>query len=447
MEIADLYAYFSTHPQITTDSRDCPAGSIFIALKGETFNGNAYAESALEKGCAIAVIDEKEYLREDDRYVLVESALQTLKDLARMHRRKYKIPVIGITGTNGKTTTKELITCVLQKKYNVLSTQGNFNNDVGVPKTLLRLQDEHEIAVVEMGASHPGDIKTLVETAEPTCGLITSVGRAHLQGFGSFEGVMRTKGELYDYLVAADRNNHREVIPIFINADNEYLMQMARDRKAESVIFYGQGDHIDISVKGEVTGCKPFLSFRWRIQNNFFGSNSEWYQTDTHLIGAYNIENMLAAITVGYHFGIKPDQINDALSNYIPQNNRSQLTETAHNKLIVDAYNANPTSMAAALDNFRRMEVEHKMAILGEMRELGDATEEEHRKVVDFLKKAHFDQVWLVGDAFSEYADEFRYFSTVGEVMEVLHQEPIKNHYILLKGSNSVGLYRLKDQL
>ena len=226
MELSELYSYFAAHPQITTDSRDCPAGSIFIALKGETFNGNAYAASALEKGCAIAVIDEKEYLTDDPRYVLVDSALQTLKDLARTYRRQFKIPVIGITGTNGKTTTKELIAAVLKEKYNVLYTQGNFNNDVGVQK-------EHEIAVVEMGASHPGDIKTLVETAEPTCGLITSVGRAHLQGFGSLEGVMKTKGELYDYLIEADHNNHHDIIPIFINADNEYLMQMARDRHAE----------------------------------------------------------------------------------------------------------------------------------------------------------------------------------------------------------------------
>ena len=357
MELSDLYSYFTAHPQITTDSRDCPAGSIFIALKGETFNGNAYAASALEKGCAIAVIDEKEYLTDDPRYVLVDSALQTLKDLARTYRRQFKIPVIGITGTNGKTTTKELIAAVLQEKYNVLYTQGNFNNDVGVPKTLLRLQKEHEIAVVEMGASHPGDIKTLVETAEPTCGLITSVGRAHLQGFGSLEGVMKTKGEMYDYLIAADHNNHHDIIPIFINADNEYLMQMARDRHAEEVIFYGLGDHLDISIKGEIIGCAPFLSFRWRIQNNFFGSNSEWFTVNTHLIGTYNIENLLAAITVGYHFGVTPDLINHALNNYIPQNNRSQLTETEHNKLIVDAYNANPTSMAAALDNFKRMEV------------------------------------------------------------------------------------------
>lgn len=447
MELSELYSYFAAHPQITTDSRDCPAGSIFIALKGETFNGNAYAASALEKGCAIAVIDEKEYLTDDPRYVLVDSALQTLKDLARTYRRQFKIPVIGITGTNGKTTTKELIAAVLKEKYNVLSTQGNFNNDVGVPKTLLRLQKEHEIAVVEMGASHPGDIKTLVETAEPTCGLITSVGRAHLQGFGSLEGVMKTKGELYDYLIEADHNNRHDIIPIFINADNEYLMQMARDRHAEEVIFYGLGTHPDISIQGEIIGCAPFLSFRWRLQNNFFGSNSDWYVVNTHLIGAYNIENLLAAITIGYHFGVMPENINHALNNYIPQNNRSQLTVTEHNKLIVDAYNANPTSMAAALENFQRMEVEHKMAILGEMRELGDATEEEHQKMIDQLKEAHFDTVWLVGEIFSKYDCEFRKFNNVEEVIETLQEQPVENHYILLKGSNSVGLYRLKDYL
>jgi len=447
MELTDLYNYFTAHPQITTDSRECSEGSIFIALKGESFNGNTYAASALEKGCAIAVIDDKNYLTDDPRYVLVEDALQTLKDLARDYRRQFKIPVIGITGTNGKTTTKELIAAILQEKYNVLYTQGNFNNDVGVPKTLLRLQKEHEIAVIEMGASHPGDIKTLVETTEPTCGLITSVGRAHLQGFGSFEGVKKTKGELYDYLVKSDHEHRHTIIPIFINADNEHLMQMARDRKAEEVIFYGQGDNVNISIRGEVIGCKPFLTFRWRIQNAFFGNFSDWYTVNTHLIGAYNIENLLAAITVGNHFGITPDRINHALNNYIPQNNRSQLTETAHNKLIVDAYNANPTSMAAALENFERMEVSNKMAILGDMRELGDVTEEEHQKVVNQLKEAHFDTVWLVGEAFSKIDCDFRKFNNVEEVIQALQEKPIDNHYILLKGSNGIQLYRLKEYL
>ncbi len=447
MEITDLYNYFSAHPQITTDSRDCPEGSIFVALRGETFNGNAYAASALEKGCAVAVIDEKEYLTDDPRYILVDNALQTLKDLSRTYRRQFNIPVIGITGTNGKTTTKELIAAVLQEKYNVLYTQGNYNNDVGVPKTLLQLRKEHEIAVVEMGASHPGDIKTLVETAEPTCGLITSVGRAHLQGFGSFEGVMKTKGEMYDYLVKKDHDNRHDIIPIFINADNEYLMQMARDRKAEEVIFYGESDNVNISIKGEVLGCKPYLTFRWRIQNAFYGNFSDWYSVNTHLIGAYNIENLLAAITVGNHFGVTPDLINHALNNYIPQNNRSQLTETTHNKLIVDAYNANPTSMAAALNNFKLMEVAHKMAILGDMRELGEATNEEHQNVINQLNEAHFDTVWLVGETFSKYDCDFRKFKNVDEVIATLQEHPVENHYILLKGSNSIGLSRLKDYL
>ena len=223
MDIKELYKLYQQHPQITTDSRDCPEGSIFLALKGESFNGNIFAESAIEKGCAYAIIDEPEY-KKDDRFILVDNCLQTFKDLAREHRRQFDIPIIGITGTNGKTTTKELIRAVLSECYNVMATEGNFNNDVGVPKTLFRLNKDHDIAVVEMGASHPGDIKTLVEAAEPNCGLITNVGRAHLQGFGSFEGVCKTKGELYDFLCAHE-------CPVFVNRDNEHLMQMINERR------------------------------------------------------------------------------------------------------------------------------------------------------------------------------------------------------------------------
>ena len=444
MDIKELYKLYQQHPCITTDSRNCPEGSIFLALKGASFNGNQFAQAALEKGCSYAIVDEKEF-QTDSRIILVDDCLQTYKDLAREHRRQFEIPVIGITGTNGKTTTKELIRAVLAECYNVMATEGNFNNDVGVPKTLFRLSKEHDIAVVEMGASHPGDIKTLVETAEPNCGLITNVGRAHLLGFGSFEGVCKTKGELYDFLLAHNS-------PIFVNRDNKFLTEMISQRltaKSEKpdIYYYGQSDHSDILIKGEVVSCAPFLKFRWREQDHETGYVGEWMEVQTHLIGAYNIDNMLAAITIGYVNNVPFEQINHALESYVPQNNRSQMTVTEHNHLVVDAYNANPTSMKAAIDNFKLMEVSPKMAIIGQMGELGDVSDEEHRKVVEMLTEAHFDQVWLVGENYDKIACNFRKFKNVEEVKEALQTSPITNYYIFIKGSNSNKLFQLPELL
>ena len=444
MDIKELYKLYQQHPCITTDSRNCPEGSIFLALKGTSFNGNQFAQAALEKGCSYAIVDEKEF-QTDSRIILVEDCLQTYKDLAREHRRQFEIPVVGITGTNGKTTTKELIRAVLAECYNVMATEGNFNNDVGVPKTLFRLSKEHDIAVVEMGASHPGDIKTLVETAEPNCGLITNVGRAHLLGFGSFEGVCKTKGELYDFLLAHNS-------PIFVNRDNKFLTEMISQRltaKSEKpdIYYYGQSNHSDILIKGEVVSCAPFLKFRWREQDHETGYVGEWMEVQTHLIGAYNIDNMLAAITIGYVNNVPFEQINHALESYVPQNNRSQMTVTEHNHLVVDAYNANPTSMKAAIDNFKLMEVSPKMAIIGQMGELGDVSDEEHQKVVDMLIEAHFDQVWLVGENYDKIACNFRKFKNVEEVKEALHTSPITNYYIFIKGSNSNKLFQLPELL
>jgi UDP-N-acetylmuramoyl-tripeptide--D-alanyl-D-alanine ligase len=401
---------------------------------------------ALEKGCAYAIVDDPAVAAADQRLILVDDCLQTFKNLAREHRRQFDIPVVGITGTNGKTTTKELIRAVLAECYSVMATEGNFNNDVGVPKTLFRLDNQTDIAVVEMGASHPGDIKTLVETAEPTCGLITNVGRAHLQGFGSFEGVCRTKGELYDFLRTRD-------LPVFVNRDNEHLMAMTNG--LSDIYYYGQSDAADILIRGQVVSCAPFLKFRWREQDSEAGYCSEWMEVQTHLIGAYNLDNMLAAITVGYVNNVPFEQINHALENYVPTNNRSQMTETAHNHLIVDAYNANPTSMQAAIENFRMMEVaERKMTILGDMRELGDVSEEEHQKAVDLLQQAGFEQVWLVGDEFGKTLTEkpgsstcFRKFHDVDEVKKAIAQEQPQQYYILIKGSNSVKLYQLPELL
>ena len=442
MDIKELYKLYQQHPCITTDSRDFPEGSIFLALKGASFDGNQYALQALEKGCAYAIVDDPTVNQGDSRLILVDDCLQTFKDLAREHRRQFDIPVIGITGTNGKTTTKELIRAVLSECYNVMATEGNFNNDVGVPKTLFRLNEDHDIAVVEMGASHPGDIKTLVETAEPNCGLITNVGRAHLQGFGSFEGVCKTKGELYDFLCAHE-------CPVFVNRDNEHLMQMINERmKPETdIYYYGQSDNPDILIRGEVVSCAPFLKFRWREQDADAGYTSDWLTVQTHLIGAYNLDNMLAAITIGYVNNIPFEKINHALENYVPTNNRSQLTETAHNHLIVDAYNANPTSMKAAIDNFRLMEVSPKMAILGMMGELGDVSQEEHQKIIALLEEVHFDEVWLVGSEFQKANSPFRTFANVDEVKAAIAQQQPTGRYILIKGSNSTKLFQLPELL
>lgn len=439
MELSELYKLYQQHPLITTDSRDCPEGSIFFALKGESFDGNRFAKAALEKGCAYAVIDEREFAEEGNgRLILVDNVLTTFKELAREHRRRFDIPVIGITGTNGKTTTKELIAAVLGEKYNVMYTRGNFNNDVGVPKTLFSLRPEHEIAVVEMGASHPGDIKALVDYVEPTCGLITNVGRAHLQGFGSFEGVKRTKGELYDFL-----ESHNGLL--FLNESNPDLMEMAAQRNFGRIISYGRDE--GGNVEGEVIDCSPFLNFRWRQHLHAGQIPANAYEVETHLIGAYNLDNMLAAIAVGLHFGVSPAQINHALGHYIPSNNRSQLETTEHNRLIVDAYNANPSSMAAAIDNFKLMKAERKMAILGDMLELGAVSDEEHQKTVDALAAAGIKEVWLVGEEFGKTHTAFRKFKNVDEVKAVIAAHRPEDYYILIKGSNGIHLSQLPELL
>ena len=438
MDIKELYDLYLQHPCITTDSRNCPKDSIFLALKGASFDGNKFAKAALEKGCAYAIIDEPACAEADnDRLILVDDCLKTFKEIAREHRRSFQIPVIGITGTNGKTTTKELVSAVLAERYRVMHTEGNFNNDVGVPKTLLRLDATHEIAVVEMGASHPGDIEKLVTYVEPTCGMITNVGRAHLLGFGSFEGVKRTKGELYDYLKAHDGL-------LFLNESNADLVEMARQREMNRIMTYGQSD--DANVQGEVAECAPFLRFTWRNMATT-ESKARTYDVQTHLIGAYNIDNMLAAITIGLHFGVTPEQINHALSHYIPANNRSQLEVTAKNKLIVDAYNANPSSMAAAVENFKLMNVEHKMAILGDMRELGEVSALEHQKLVDKLAEDGFKEVWLVGEEFGKTQTGFRKFKNVDEVKAEIAAHCPENYYILIKGSNGIKLFELPELL
>ena len=430
MEIEELYNRFTECNGLTTDSRHCPEGSMFLALKGETFNGNAFAAQSLAQGCRYAVVDEPQYASpENPRIILVDNCLETLQKLANYHRRRLGTRMIGVTGTNGKTTTKELIATVLGEKFKVLYTQGNFNNHIGVPLTLLRLKPEHEMAVIEMGANHPGEIKTLVHIAEPDYGIITNVGKAHLQGFGSFEGVIRTKGELYDFL--REKGN----ATIFIQNENPYLNKIAAGL---TCVRYGQTPGLDVT--GKVVACSPFLHFSWTAEGIS-------HDVQTHLIGAYNLDNALAAVAIGRYFGVEDTKICHAQSSYVPQNNRSQLVHTASNTLIVDAYNANPTSMMAALENFRQMEAAHKVAILGDMKELGEGSHEEHQKVVDFLKECGFERVMLVGPEFGGTASSFEHYKDVKEVEALLAAHPLQGCCILVKGSNSMKLSELPASL
>ena len=429
MEISTLYNYFKECGWVTTDTRNCPEGSMFIALKGETFNGNAFARQALEKGCRYAVVDEEEYANAENIF-LVDDCLKTLQALAREHRQRLGTRIIGVTGTNGKTTTKELIAAVLQKRYNVLYTQGNLNNHIGVPLTLLNLTEEHELAVVEMGANHPGEICTLVNIAEPDCGLITNVGKAHLEGFGSFEGVVRTKSELYDYL------RKKENAFTFLDKDNDVLCQASAGLKS---IGYGM-ENEGFYVSGKLHACAPFLAFEWKHEGKS-------YDVNTHLIGAYNIKNALVAIAIGCYFEVPAEAICEALNNYIPSNNRSQLTETADNHLIVDAYNANPTSMRAAIENFRLMEVPDKVAILGDMKELGEGSVEEHRQIVELLATCNFEKVILIGEEFGKVKENFEHYPDVEAVKQIFSKDKPKGKFILIKGSNSMKLAQLKEIL
>lgn len=432
MDIASLYRIYQEHPVVTTDSRKCPSGSMFFALRGETFNGNQYARQALEQGCAVAVVDDGSVVPSGDaRFVLVDDVLSTLQQLAAWHRRQWGGPVVQVTGTNGKTTTKELLAAVLGRKYNVHYTQGNLNNHIGVPLTLLGLRAEHNLAVVETGANHPGEIAQLCGFAQADCGLITNVGRAHLEGFGSFEGVKRTKGELYDDLKARGKF-------IFLNAQDDDLRQMAAERGFNVL----DGTSCKPYVEAAVTACAPFVEFQWRE-----GEAQPWHAVSTHLVGAYNLANLCAAVTVGLHFGVPASDIEDALAAYVPTNSRSEWRNTDRNRLLVDAYNANPASMAAALDNFDLIEGEDKMVILGDMRELGADSQKEHQHIVARLEQMQLWEVWLVGSEFAATRHPFRSFANVEEVKQELAQRPLSGRTILIKGSNGIRLQQLPELL
>lgn len=423
----DLYNIYQEHPVVTTDSRNCPEDSIFFALKGATFDGNAFAVQALGKGCAYAVVDNPEVAAQDKRLILVPDVLTALQELAAHHRRVWGGPVLQITGTNGKTTTKELIATVLSEGKRVLYTNGNFNNHIGVPLTLLRIRPgEHDIAVIETGANHPGEIADLCRIVQADWGLITNVGRAHLEGFGSFVGVKQTKGELYDDLHKRDKG-------IFLNALDDDLLQMAFQRG-----FVLREDALPY-IEGRVSAVTPFVEIQWRAD-----VDESWNTVRTNLIGAYNISNLRAAVTVGLYFGIIPEQINHALASYKPTNSRSELRQVGTNRLIVDAYNANPSSMAAALTNFSLLEDVHKVVIIGDMRELGEESLKEHKRVVKQLQSMNLERIWLVGSEFEKVAtDGMRTFKDVEAVKEALKEEPITNSTILIKGSNGTRLHQL----
>ena len=424
--IEKIYELYKTAYTVTTDSRTISKDCVFVALKGEHFDGNDFALAAAEGGVAACVIADRQDLPRHERLFVVDDSLKCLQELANYHRKKLGTPIIGITGTNGKTTTKELVSAVLSKKYNLVYTQGNYNNQLGVPLTLLRVQPGAELAVVEMGASHPGDIRELTEIGEPNYGIITNIGRAHLEGFGGFEGVIRTKNEMYEYIAA-----HNGML--FVNHDNELLMKLSKDIKR---VTYGTNEGADI--KGKILSANPYLSAEWNSKH-----------IDTQLVGDYNFENVMAAICIGKYFKVNDDDIVDALSSYCPTNNRSQVIETGRNRVVMDAYNANPTSMAHALKNFRNICKDDNLLILGDMRELGSESEQEHETILKLIVSLGFDNVCLVGPEFSKLSEssKFSTFNNVEELAQHLQEHPVSGKDILVKGSNSIHLNKIIDSL
>ena len=440
MSIEEIYGrYLGCGGVVTTDSRAVKGGEMFIALKGENFDGNAYAAKALDAGAACAVVDSgSEAGKSDDpRIIAVEDTFVLLKQLANYHRHhclgERHLPILGLTGTNGKTTTKELIRAVLSRKYNIVATEGNLNNDIGVPLSLLKIRPDTEMAVIEMGANHPDDIKHLVEVCEPDFGLITTVGKAHLLGFGSFEGVKRAKGQLYDFI--SERGGE-----IFVNVDDADIKEMSETRKGLSIIPYG----LDYSGSAVVppTPESPFLTIS-------LGDKT----ISTHLVGAYNAVNVIAAMCVGIHFEVPAEECIAAIESFVPTNNRSQMQKTENNILVLDAYNANPSSMAAALDSFAMMETPDRTALLGDMRELGENSVQEHVKVLGQLEAAGL-KAFLVGDEFGKALAckgacpcVLGHFNTSHELAAYLKDYPLKDCCVLVKGSRGIQMEKVIPSL
>ena len=418
-QIEQLYSIFRKKGVLTTDSRTISDGCIFAALKGEHFDGNDFALKVAEQGIAAAVIADREDIPQHPRIFKVENTLTALQQLANLHRKTLKTPIIGITGTNGKTTTKELISAVLKKKFDIINTEGNFNNHLGVPLTLFRIQIETQLAVVEMGANHPGEIKELCEIVEPDYGIITNIGKAHLEGFGDFQGVVNTKKALYDYL----RGNNGTAI---VNGANPLLMSLSEGIKR---VCYNQ--------EKSSAASNPYLTVTL---------NS--LQIKTQLVGEYNFENVMTAVAVGRLFGVNDADIKDAIEGYRPTNNRSQIIKTPHNELIMDAYNANPTSMDAAVRNFAKIRKEHPMLIIGDMRELGDESQSEHRKIISLVEECGFKEVFLVGEEMTSAAEgRFTTFENTDELCDFLKMHRVTDKHILIKGSRGIRLEKVLEYL
>ena len=412
---------------ITTDSRKIIPGSLFFAIKGDSFDGNDFAMQALENGSALAIVD-REFPKQNNRLFRVDNVLKSLQDLATCHREKLGLKVLAITGSNGKTTTKELIQRVLLKKFKSLATEGNLNNHIGVPLTLLSLTSGHEIAVVEMGANHPGEIAQLCEIARPDYGIITNVGKAHLEGFGSLEGVVKAKTELYAYLRKSGEK-------VFINQDNDLLV-----KEATGLDLYSYGNK-NADCIGKITGIHPFVAFECNIQGKSIS-------IQTRLLGKYNFENAMAAVAIGSFFEISPDAIREAIESYEPSNNRSQIIQTPNNTIILDAYNANPSSMKVAIENFAESDFSNKILILGDMAELGKESKNEHAAIVELLTKFEFRDTLLVGPMFNEIPhNPYRTFDTISNLLQYLNDHPIRNSTLLLKASRKMQLEKIVNLL
>jgi len=434
-----LYQIYLEHPAISTDTRKIAPGSLFFALKGDKFDANTFAEQAVAAGAAYAIIDNPDY-NKGEQYVLVDDVLSALQDLARYHRRQLTIPVIGLTGTNGKTTTKELINSVLSQHFNTYATEGNLNNHIGVPLTILSINSSHEAAVIEMGANHQKEIELLCTISQPTHGLITNVGKAHLEGFGGAEGVKKGKGELYDYLKASNAIT-------FVNSDSADLMVMQHARSLKNVTFYGSID-LDNLVSGQLIENSPYLTLQWTDN-----STGKSYEVKSQLTGAYNLDNILAAICIGVYFKLTAEQINAGISGYQPKNNRSQITKTATNTLICDYYNANPSSMAVAIENIGKIEAKHKVLVLGDMFEMGPESAVEHEAIIKKALETPVDERIFIGGEFYKAKESIvhgpwtidKFYPTTEDAIGGLKANPIQNATVLIKGSRGMALERLAE--
>lgn len=425
MEIKDLYAVFLKHPSIQTDTRKLKPGDFFFALKGPNFNGNKFARQALDRGAAYVIIDETTGFT-DDRLISTQDVLKTLQDLAKYHRQQFTIPFIAITGSNGKTTTKELVHEVLSTTYKTCTTKGNLNNHIGIPLTILAVQKDAEIAVIEMGANHQKEIEGYCQYTLPTHGIITNCGKAHLEGFGGVDGVKKGKGELYDYL----RTNNGTA---FIMTDYPYLQEMSKG--ISNIKTYGTQD---AEIIGIINNSSEFLEVQITQ-----GANLK--NIKTHLVGAYNLPNVLVAVAVGKYFNVADEKIKTALENYFPSNSRSQLIEKDGNKIILDAYNANPSSMKAAIENFAKMEGQNKILLLGGMMEMGDESLAEHKALIDLISKYQWQQVVLVGGDFNKTVHPYHFFNNSAEAKDWLHLQHFRNALMLIKGSRSMQMEKVLE--